>query len=170
MTPRAIEQQFPGRNAVDMPQEIDGKDIETEPSLPTYLVLGVMLGIVFTKSELISWFRIQEMFRFDSFHMYGIIGTAVAVAALSVLMIKRLSLTTVRGDEIRIPPKEFGRRGSRYWIGGTFFGFGWALLGACPGPMFALIGNGITVIIVALASGVMGTWFYGLLRERLPHN
>jgi len=165
-----MEQQSPIRDGGDIPQEIDGRGIETEPSLPTYLVLGVMLGIVFTKSELISWFRIQEMFRFDSFHMYGIIGTAVAVAALSVFTIKKLSLTTVRGAEIRIPPKEFGRRGSRYWIGGTFFGFGWALLGACPGPIFALIGNGITVIIVALASGVMGTWFYGLLRERLPHN
>ncbi len=166
MTTRAGPHQSPIRDG-DMPQEMDGKGIDTEPGLLTYLVLGGGLGIVFTKSEVISWFRIQEMFRFDSFHMYGIIGTAVAVAALSVFMIKRLSLTTVRGDEIRIPPKEFGRMGSRYWIGGTFFGFGWALLGACPGPIFALIGNGITVIIVALASGVIGTWFYGFLRARL---
>ncbi len=170
MTTLPNEQRPPTRNAGDTPQDIDGKNAETHPALLTYLFLGIVLGIVFTKSEVISWFRIQEMFRFDSFHMYGIIGTAVAVAALSVFTIKRLSLTTVRGAEIRIPPKEFGRRGSRYWIGGTFFGFGWALLGACPGPIFALIGNGITVIIVALASGVMGTWFYGLLRARLPHN
>ncbi len=165
MTTPAIEQPSPMGDAGDI-----GKGIETEPGLLTYLVLGVGLGIVFTKSELISWFRIQEMFRFDSFHMYGIIGAAVAVAALSVFIIKRFSLTTVRGDEIRIPPKELGRSGSRYWIGGTFFGFGWALLGACPGPIFALIGNGITVIIVALASAVVGTWFYGLLRARLPHS
>ncbi len=170
MTKPPIQQQSPIRDAGDTLQDIDGKRVETHPALLTYLLLGVVLGIVFTKSEVISWFRIQEMFRFDSIHMYGIIGTAVAVAALSVFMIKRLGLTTVRGDEIRIPPKELGRWGSRYWIGGTFFGFGWALLGACPGPIFALFGNGITVIVVALASAVMGTWFYGLLRTRLPHN
>ncbi len=170
MTSPAFEQQSPLRDGSDIPQEIDGKGTETEPGLLTYLILGVGLGIVFTKSEVISWFRIQEMFRFDSFHMYGIIGAAVTVAALSVFIIKRFSLTTVRGDEIRIPPKELGRSGSRYWIGGTFFGFGWALLGACPGPIFALFGNGITVIIIALVSAVVGTWFYGLMRTRLPHN
>ena len=166
MTTPSIEQPSPIRGAGDTPQE----DIKTELGLLTYLVPGVLRGIVFMKSELISCFRIQVMFRFHSFHMYGIIGSAVAVAALSVFMIKRLGLTTVRGGEIRIPPKELGRTGSRYWIGGTFFGFGWALLGACPGPIFALIGNGITVIIVGLVSDVTVTWFYGLLRTRLPHN
>ena len=146
-------------------------EIETpEQGLLTYLVLGVLLGIVFTKSQVISWFRIQEMFRFDSFHMYGIIGSAIAVGALSIFLIKKLQLKTVNGGKIDIAPKELGRLGSRYWIGGTFFGVGWALLGACPGPIFALFGNGITVIIVALASGIVGTWCYGVLMEHLPHN
>lgn len=140
-----------------------------EPGLLLYLLSGVFLGIVFTKSEVISWFRIQEMFRFDSFHMYGIIGSAIAVAALSIVIVKQYRLKTFRGEPIEIPPKELGERGYQYWIGGTVFGLGWALLGACPGPMYALIGTGLTVMVVALASGILGTFAYGVFRHRLPH-
>jgi uncharacterized membrane protein YedE/YeeE len=134
-----------------------------------YLFLGTYLGIVFTKSEVVSWYRIQEMFRFQSFHMYGIITSAVIVATVSVLVIKRMNLRTLAGRQIRIPPKQMTGVGYRYWMGGVVFGVGWALLGACPGPIFALIGNGVTVIPVSLASAVMGTWTYGYLRPRLPH-
>ena len=137
-----------------------------------YLLLGVYLGVIFVQAEVVSWFRIQEMFRFQSFHMYGIIGTAVAVAALSVQVIKRLEVRTIHGEPIRLSAKEWGDSripGARYWIGGTFFGMGWALLGACPGPIFALLGAGITVFVVALGSALLGTWVYGALRMRLPH-
>ncbi len=136
--------------------------------LLAYLLIGVFFGIVLTKSEVISWFRIQEMFRFQAFHMYGIIGSAVVVAALSIQLIKRLHVKTFGGEAIAIPPKEMGK-GVRYWLGGSIFGLGWALLGACPGPIFALLGNGITVIVVALLSAVAGTWVYGFLRPKLPH-
>lgn len=141
---------------------------KTKERLLAYLLLGLFFGIILTKSEVISWFRIQEMFRFQSFHMYGIIGSAVAVAALSVYLIKRLGVKDADGCPIAIPPKVLGK-GTRYWLGGTLFGFGWALLGACPGPIFALLGNGVTVIIVALLSALAGTWAYGYLRPRLPH-
>ncbi len=133
-----------------------------------YLVVGVLFGIVLTKSEVISWFRIQEMFRFQAFHMYGIIGSAVVVAAISVFLIKRRHAKTFTGQTISIPPKELGK-GYRYWIGGTIFGLGWALTGACPGPIFALIGNGVLVMIVALLGALVGTWTYSYLRPRLPH-
>jgi uncharacterized protein len=137
-----------------------------------YLLVGVYLGVVFVQSEVVSWFRIQEMFRFQSFHMYGIIGTAVAVAAGSVWLIKRLGLKTVHGEPIRLSPKEWGDSrvpGARYLIGGTLFGMGWALLGACPGPLFALLGAGVTVLLVALVSALAGTWAYAALRPHLPH-
>ncbi len=101
--------------------------------------------------------------------MYGIIGSAVAVAMVSVALIKARRVRTVRGDNILVPPKELGRRGYRYWIGGTLFGLGWALTGACPGPIFALIGSGMSVYIVVLVSAVLGTWSYGVLRPNLPH-
>lgn len=133
-----------------------------------YLVLGIFFGILFTKSEVISWFRIQEMFRFQSFHMYGIIGSAVLGAAASVALIKRLQVKTLKGEPITIPPKAMGR-GYRYWIGGLTFGLGWALTGACPGPLFALLGNGMSVIAVTLLSAVAGSWMYGALRPKLPH-
>ncbi len=133
-----------------------------------YLVAGILFGIVLTKSEVISWFRIQEMFRFQSFHMYGIIGSAVVVAAISVFLIKRRHARTIGGESITIAPKELGK-GYRYWIGGTIFGLGWALTGACPGPIFALIGNGVLVMLVALAAALAGTWTYSYLRPRLPH-
>lgn len=134
-----------------------------------YLLIGIYLGIVFTKTEVISWFRIQEMFRFQSFHMYGIIGGAVLVGAISVGLIKRWSVRPLTGEPLELDVKESGRINTRYWLGGTAFGLGWGLLGACPGPIFALIGNGVTVMLVALASAVAGTWVYGYLRPRLPH-
>jgi uncharacterized membrane protein YedE/YeeE len=136
--------------------------------LLVYVLLGAFFGIVLVKSEVVSWFRIQEMFRFQSFHMYGVIGSAVAVAALSVWLIKKLRVKTLGGEEIAIPPKQWGT-GTRYWAGGTLFGFGWALTGACPGPLFALLGAGVGVILLAIVSAVAGAWVYGALRPRLPH-
>ena len=133
-----------------------------------YLLLGIVFGVVLTKSEVISWFRIQEMFRLQSFHMYGVIGSAVAVAATSVALIRRLNVRALTGEEIAIAPKAFGT-GRRYWIGGTVFGLGWALTGACPGPLIALIGSGATVFVVAVLAAVAGTWLYGFLRPHLPH-
>ena len=137
--------------------------------LGVYLAIGMYFGIVATKAEVVSWFLIQEMFRFQSFHMYGVLATALAVAMASVALIKSRRVRTARGDEIVIPPKELGRRGYRYWLGGTIFGLGWALAGACPGPFFALIGDGVTVYGVVLLSALFGTWFYAVLRPRLPH-
>jgi uncharacterized protein len=137
-----------------------------------YGLIGVFLGVLFVQSQVVSWFRIQEMFLFHSFHMYGIIGSAVAVAALSVWLIKRLELKTAHGEPIRIEPKTWGASrvpGARYWMGGLLFGFGWALLGACPGPVFALLGGGITVMAVALLAAMAGTWTYGLVHRHLPH-
>jgi len=134
----------------------------------TYLVLGVLFGITLTKSEVLSWFRIQEMFRFQSPRMYQIIVSAIVVAAVSLALIRRLGVKTISGEPITIPPKSMGL-GVRYAAGGTIFGLGWALTGACPGPLFALVGNGVTVMIVAIASALAGTWLYALLRPRLPH-
>ena len=133
-----------------------------------YLLLGIVFGVVLTKSEVVSWFRIQEMFRFQSFHMYGVIGSAWAVAATSVALIRWLKIRALTGEEIAVAPKAFGT-GRRYWIGGTVFGLGWALTGACPGPLFALLGSGVGVIVVAIASAMLGTWTYGALRGTLPH-
>ena len=131
-----------------------------------YLFAGVLFGIVLVKSEVISWFRIQEMFRLQSFHMYGVIGSAVAVGALSVLLIKKFSIKSLYGEPIVFVAKKCSKG---QVIGGLLFGFGWAITGACPGPLFALIGSGTTVIIVVLLSAVAGTWVYGYLREKLPH-
>ena len=140
----------------------------SDMALLVYFVLGFLFGVTLTKSEVVSWFRIQEMFRFHSFHMYGVIASALAVAAGSLALIRRLGLKTVHGDLIVVPPKELGR-GYRYWIGGTLFGLGWAFTGACPGPLFALVGAGVTVMLAAIASALLGTWAYGLLRPKLPH-
>lgn len=131
-----------------------------------YLVVGVLFGIVFVKAEIISWFRIQEMFRLQSFHMYGVIGSAVIVGMLSVWLIKKFNVKTISGEAITIQPKQFNK-GQVY--GGLLFGFGWAMTGACPGPLFAQIGTGATVISVTLLSAVAGTWFYGLIKDKLPH-
>lgn len=131
-----------------------------------YLLVGIFFGLVFIKSEVISWFRIQEMFRFESFHMYGIIGSAVLVAMISVWLIKRFNIKTIDGEPIVLADKVFSKG---QIIGGLLFGFGWALTGACPGPLFAQIGTGATVIIVTLLSAIGGTWVYGRLRDKLPH-
>ncbi len=131
-----------------------------------YLVVGILFGIVFVKAEVISWFRIQEMFRLQSFHMYGIIGSAIAVGIISVWLIKKFNIKTIYGETITIAPKKFNK-GQIY--GGLIFGFGWAITGACPGPLFAQIGTGATVISITLLSAIAGTWVYGLLREKLPH-
>ena len=131
-----------------------------------YLVVGILFGIILTKAEVISWFRIQEMFRLQSFHMYGVIGSAVVTGAISILIIKKFNINTIYGEKIELPVKEFNQ-GQIY--GGLLFGFGWALTGACPGPLFALVGTGATVIIASLLSAIAGTWIYGLLRNKLPH-
>lgn len=134
-----------------------------------YVGAGVLLGVVFVKSEVLSWYRIQEMFRFQSAYMYLVIASALAVASFSVQVLQRLRLRALDGSLIEIPHKEMTPRGTRYWMGGTMFGLGWALLGACPGPIFALIGAGPTSMIVALLSAMTGTWLYGALQSRLPH-
>lgn len=131
-----------------------------------YLVVGAIFGIVFVKAEIISWFRIQEMFRFESFHMYGVIGTAVVVGMISVQIIKARKAKSIEGEEIVIHDKEFNK-GQIY--GGLIFGLGWAITGACPGPLFAQMGAGFTVVIVTFLSAVFGTWVYGKFRDKLPH-
>ncbi len=131
-----------------------------------YLVTGILFGVILVKSEVISWFRIQEMFRLQSFHMYGVIGSAVVTGIISIQLIKRFNIKTIKGEEIELTQKKFNR-GQIY--GGLLFGFGWALTGACPGPMFAQIGTGAVVVIISLASAIAGTWVYGLMREKLPH-
>ena len=133
-----------------------------------YPLLGVCFGIILTQSEVVSWFVLQEMFRFQSPRMYEIIASAIVVAGASLALIKRLGVRSLSGEAIVIPPKTMGR-GVRYLAGGTIFGLGWALSGACPGPLFALVGNGVTVMIVVIISALAGTWLYGVLRPRLPH-
>lgn len=131
-----------------------------------YLVVGILFGIVFVKAEIISWYRIQEMFRLQSFHMYGVIGSAVVVGVVSVWLIKKLNIKTIAGEKIILSNKSFNK-GQIY--GGLMFGLGWAITGACPGPLFAQIGTGATVVIITLLSAIAGTWFYGFIREKLPH-
>ncbi len=131
-----------------------------------YTLVGILFGIVFVKAEIISWFRIQEMFRFESFHMYGVIGSAVVVGMISVLIIKKFNIKTIYGEPIKITPKVFNK-GNIY--GGLLFGIGWALTGACPGPLYAQIGTGVTVVLVTLLSAITGTWFYGYFKDKLPH-
>lgn len=133
-----------------------------------YLVIGVGFGFVLVKSEVVSWFRIQEMFRFDSIHMYGIIGLAVIVGVISVQLIKRFNLKDANGNSISIQPKDPSQI-TRYLAGGSIFGLGWALLGACPGPMFALLGSGLTIMIIPIITAAAGTYVYGMLRDTLPH-
>jgi uncharacterized membrane protein YedE/YeeE len=131
-----------------------------------YMVVGIFFGIVFVKAEIISWFRIQEMFRLQSFHMYGVIGTAVVVGIISVQIIKRFKIKSFSGETIQIPPKTFNK-GQIY--GGLIFGLGWAITGACPGPLFAQIGSGFLAVGVTLISAIAGTWLYGAFKPKLPH-
>jgi hypothetical protein len=135
-------------------------------SMTKYLLAGILFGILLVKAEVISWFRIQEMFRLQSFHMYGVIGSAVMVGAISVFLIKRFKVRTIEGENIILEEKTFNK-GQIY--GGLLFGFGWAITGACPGPLFAQIGTGATVIIVTVLSAIAGTWTYGWLKDKLPH-
>jgi uncharacterized membrane protein YedE/YeeE len=131
-----------------------------------YLVLGTLFGLILTKSEVISWFRIQEMFRFQSFHMYGVIGSAILVGMLSVQLIKRNRLKSLDGELITIADKKFNHG---IWIGGFLFGLGWALTGACPGPLFAQLGSGSGAAVVLILAALAGTWTYSALREKLPY-
>ena len=137
-------------------------------TLLPYFLIGSGFGVIIVEAEVISWFRIQEMFRFDAFHMYGIIGTAVVTASISLLTIKRLGVRGPDGEPLGFTPKVLGT-GARYLAGGTVFGLGWALTGACPGPLVALVGAGTPVMLVAFLSALGGTWTYGRLRPTLPH-
>lgn len=132
-----------------------------------YLIIGILLGITFTKSEIISWYRIYEMFKFESFHMYGVIGSAVLFGILFIQIIKRFGLKSTKGEAIDLTPKAAGT--PRYLLGGIIFGMGWAMTGACPGPMFVLIGNGSLVFLVVIGAALLGTYAYGLVRDKLPH-
>lgn len=133
-----------------------------------YLVGGLYFGFILVKSEVVSWFRIQEMFRFQDFHMYGVIISAIVVGIISIQIIKRLNIQDIEGNPITIPPKD-SSQWKRYIIGGSLFGLGWALLGACPGPIFALLGTGLTIMIIPIVTATFGTWLYGALRNKLPH-
>jgi uncharacterized protein len=133
-----------------------------------FLAFGTVFGFILVRSEVISWFRIQEMFRFQSFHMYGIIGSAIFVGMVSLAIIKSFEVRDIHGSSIRIKPKD-PRQIYRLTIGGGMFGLGWALTGACPGPIFALLGSGLTVFSVVLLSALVGTYIYGALQKRLPH-
>jgi uncharacterized membrane protein YedE/YeeE len=130
-----------------------------------YTLVGIVFGIILIKSEVISWYRIQEMFRLQSFHMYGVIGSAVATGMLSIFIIKKFKVKTLSGEPIAIENKTFSK-GQIY--GGLMFGLGWAITGACPGPLYAQVGMGSTVILVVVASAILGVWVYGLLSKKLP--
>ena len=132
-----------------------------------YLIVGFFFGIILTKSEAVSWYRIYEMFQFHSFHMYGIIAVAVGVGTIGIQTIKKLKLKDYKGIPILIVDKEKGS--FRYWVGGLFFGLGWALVGSCPGPIFILIGAGFLPVILILIGALVGTFIYGILKDKLPH-
>ena len=144
----------------------DSKQVENWTGNLKYLVVGLMFGIVFVKAEIISWFRIQEMFRLHSFHMYGVIGSAVGVGMISVYLIKKFNIKTLSGETVEFHPKKF-QKGQIY--GGLIFGLGWAITGACPGPLFAQIGSGYMIVLVTLLSAIAGTWTYGYFRDKLPN-
>jgi uncharacterized membrane protein YedE/YeeE len=131
-----------------------------------FTTIGILFGIIMTKSEAISWFRIQEMFRFQSFHMYGIISTAILFGMLVVWVFKKFNIHTVYGDPITFKPKDKSYK--RYILGGSVFGLGWALTGACPGPLYTLVGSGFVVLLVSIASAIVGTYIYGFCRDKWP--
>jgi len=132
-----------------------------------FLFVGIIFGIVLVKSEAVSWYRIYEMFKFESFHMYGIIGTAIATGIILLLLAKQFKINNLDGNLINVPKKEKGL--FRYIIGGTLFGLGWALAGACPGPMYILVGTGTFSILIVIAAALLGTYIYGLVKDKLPH-
>jgi len=132
-----------------------------------FLTVGVLFGILLIKSEAVSWFRIFEMFRFEAFHMYGIIGSAVILGAIGIALIKKYKIKDLSGQAIQIPNKEKNYKSAL--IGGTIFGLGWALAGACPGPMYVLLGTGALSMLIVIAAALAGTFVYGLLRDKLPH-
>jgi len=132
-----------------------------------FILLGILFGIILVKSEVISWFRIQEMFRFESFHMFGIIGSAVVVGALSILLIKKFNVKSIDGQEINPKAKPFNKKGNI--LGGIIFGLGWGLIGACPGPLYAILGAGYTYFIIPIIGALIGVITYGLLKAKLPH-
>lgn len=133
----------------------------------TYLGIGVLFGIIMYKSEAASWFRIYEMFQFGSFHMYGIIGSALVIGIIGVQLIKRMNIKPLDGSEMSLKPKNKGV--ARYLIGGIIFGLGWALAGACPGPMYVLAGAGFISILIVIFGAIVGTFIYGVFRDKLPH-
>ncbi len=135
-------------------------------NLVRYFLLGIFFGFALIKAEVISWFRIQEMFRFQSFHMYGIIGCALVVGMASYAIIRRMKIKSLGGEEIKIVPKPLNKGTV---IGGLIFGFGWAIVGACPGPMYALVGSGLIAFVAVVLSAIFGTFVYGLLQDKLPH-
>lgn len=132
-----------------------------------FLVVGIVFGVVMAKSEALSWYRIQEMFRFQSFHMYGIIGTAVTLGVIGVALIKKFKLRDFEGNPIQFHPKE--KSVARYLIGGSIFGLGWALSGACPGPMVVNIGYGYLTMGIVFLFATVGTFLYGVIKDKLPH-
>jgi uncharacterized protein len=132
-----------------------------------FLLVGILFGIVLVKSEAVSWYRIYEMFRFQSFHMYGIIGTAIASGILFLQISKKGYIKSIAGANIFVPKKDSGF--IRYIIGGSIFGLGWALIGACPGPMYILLGTGVFSMLIVIAAAVLGTFIYGILKDKLPH-
>ena len=164
ITEETINAQYVSPEECEAPNMEEGR--EGFASLLRYGIVGLLFGIVFVKAEIISWFRIQEMFRLQSFFMYGVIGSAILVGIISIQLIKKFNIKTIKGEVINIPKKEF-RKGQI--IGGFIFGLGWALTGACPGPLFAQIGSGFTVILVTLVSAIAGTWVYGKFSDKLPN-
>ncbi|WP_040253120.1 DUF6691 family protein [Psychroserpens mesophilus] len=132
-----------------------------------FLVVGIIFGIVLVKSEAVSWYRIYEMFKFESFHMYGIIGTAIITGIILLLLSKQLKFKNVDGKQINVPMKDRGV--FRYILGGTLFGLGWALAGACPGPMYVLVGTGVFSMLIVILAAILGTYIYGVLKDKLPH-
>ncbi|WP_147678989.1 DUF6691 family protein [Algibacter pacificus] len=132
-----------------------------------FLLVGIFFGIVLVKSEAVSWYRIYEMFRFQSFQMYGIIGTAIGTGILFLQISKKGFIKSIKGADIYVPKKDKGF--TRYIIGGTIFGLGWALIGACPGPMYILLGTGVSSMLIVIAAALIGTFLYGLLKSKLPH-
>ena len=132
-----------------------------------YILVGFFFGVVLTKAEAVSWYRIYEMFQFQSFHMYGIIMTAIATGLIGIQIIKRKKTKGIDGKPIVIQDKEKGN--TRYWVGGIFFGLGWAMVGACPGPIFILLGSGFLSVGLILIGAVFGTFLYGVIKDKLPH-